>query len=177
MNARQAALAAWLTLLWLVLWRDFTLANTITGLAGAIVVTSMFPGTHGAGGHHAVRPYRLLVFFLYFHWKMLEANVVLAREILTPRDHTLSGIIAIPVEGCSDLVVTIIANAITLTPGTVTLEVSRDPATLYVHVLHLHDPERVRRDVRRLEELAFRAMGSAPAGGPDDNSGSPLEAR
>lgn len=157
---RHLGLVAWLTILWLVLWRDATVANAVSGLLVAIVVTSAFPGTRGDPPRHRVRPLWLIGFFAYFHWKMVEANFVLAREILTPRDHTLSGIIAVPAEGLSDRVVTLIANAITLTPGTVTLEIRRDPTTLYVHVLHLHDTERVRRDVRRLQELALRASGA-----------------
>lgn len=160
MIARQIALITWLTLLWLVLWRDFNVTNTLSGLATAVVVTTIFPGIRGRPRQHTVHVGWLLAFLFYFHWKLLEANVVLAREILTPRDHTLSGIIAVPVEGSSDLVITIIANAITLTPGTVTLEVTRDPAVLYVHVLHLLDTERVRDDVRKLEHFALRAMGA-----------------
>lgn len=156
---RQLGLIAWLTLLWLVLWGDFTMANTVSGLSAAVLITSIFPGTPGDPPRHTVRPHLLVAFLLYFHWKLLEANFVLAREVLTPTDHSSPGIIAIPVQQSSQLVITLIANAITLTPGTVTLEVTTDPAVLYVHVLHLRDPERVRRDVRRLERLALRAMG------------------
>ena len=156
---RQLGLVAWLTLLWLVLWRDAALANVLSGVVVAVAVTSVFPGTRGDPPRHTVRPLWAIAFLFYFHWKMLEATLVLAREILTPRDHTMSGIIAVPVEGSSDLVVTLIANAITLTPGTVTLDISRNPTTLYVHVLHLYDTERVRRDVHRLQQFALKAMG------------------
>lgn len=161
LDLRQAALVLWLALLWLVLWGDFTAANTVSGLVTAVAVTTLFPGTAAGRRRHTLRVQWLLAFIGYFHWKLLEANFVLAREVITPRDYTRSGIIAVPVEGLSDLVVTIIANAITLTPGTVTLEVQRgDPALLYVHVLHLHDTERVRRDVYRLEYFALRAFGA-----------------
>ncbi len=159
MNSRRLTLVVWLTLLWLVLWRDVTVANVLSGLAAATVVTSVFPGVQGEPSGRAVRPYHLLRFFLYFHWKLLEANVMLAREIVTPRDYTKSGIIAIPLGHSSDLLVTLVANAITLTPGTVTLEARGDPAVLYVHVLHLHDPERARRDIRTLRQYAGRALG------------------
>jgi len=162
-RARQAGLVAWLTLLWVVLWRDVTVANAASGLAAAIVVTSVFPRVGAAASGRPLRPYRLMTFFLYFHWKMLEANVVLAREILTPRDYTKSGILAVPMGRASDLLVTLVANSITLTPGTVTLEARGDPAVLYVHVLHLHDPERVRHDIAELQEYARRALGEDAA--------------
>ena len=160
-SVRRGVLVLWLSLLWLVLWRDFTVPNALSGLAVAAAVTTLFPGTSPSPLRHTLRLHWMLAFLGYFHWKLLEANYVLAREVVTPRDHTRSGIIAVPVEGLSDLLVTLIANAITLTPGTVTLEVRRgDPAVLYVHVLHLHDTERVRRDVHRLQDLALRAFGA-----------------
>ena len=59
--------------------------------------------------------------------------------------------------------VTVVANAIALMPGSVTVEVERDPPTLYVHVLHLRSVEDVRRDIHRLEVMAVRAFGSAEA--------------
>jgi multicomponent Na+:H+ antiporter subunit E len=56
-----------------------------------------------------------------------------------------------------------VANVITLTPGTVTIEVEDSPPVLYVHVLHLHDLEAVRRDLLRIEEFSVRAFGSPAA--------------
>lgn len=156
----QAGLVIWLTVLWLVLWRDVSTANVVSGVVAGVVVTSVFPGTERAPRRHTLSPLWVVVFFFHALWKLIEANLLLAWEILTPRDHTRSGIIGIEVEGVSDLVVTLIANVITLTPGTVTLEIRRHPTTLYLHVLHLRDPEDVRRDVERFERLALRAMGA-----------------
>lgn len=161
---KQAGLVAWLTVLWLVLWRDVSTANVVSGVVAGILVTSLFPGTGRAPRRHTISPLWVVAFFFYVLWKLIEANLLLAWEIVTPRDHTRSGIIGIPIEGASDLVVTLIANVITLTPGTVTLEIRRHPTTLYLHVLHLQDPEDVRRDVERLERLALRAMGGARVG-------------
>ena len=64
--------------------------------------------------------------------------------------------------GGSDDVVTLVANSITLTPGTLTVDVHRDESgvTLYVHGMYTRDVEAVRRDVLRLEALALRAFGS-----------------
>ena len=62
---------------------------------------------------------------------------------------------------------TIVANAVSLTPGTLTLEVSAtEPPVLYVHVLHLHDIEEAREDVRTLTRLVREALpvrGAPPA--------------
>lgn len=155
-------LVAWLTVLWLVLWRDASVANVVSGVAIALVVLLVFPPRQ-VTGDHALRPVKLLVFIGYFAWKLVVSNLIVAREIVTPRDHVRSGIVAVPVEACSDLVITLVANAISLTPGTLTLEVRRDPPMLFVHVLHLHDLDQVRRDIRTLQRLAVAAIGSAEA--------------
>jgi multicomponent Na+:H+ antiporter subunit E len=154
----RAALIAWLVALWLILWRDVSYANLASGLAIAVAISTI----HGqAGDRHSprVRPLALLAFLGFFAWKLLEANLILAREILTRRDTTRTGIIAVPLTPSSDLVITLVANAVSLTPGTLTVEVGDDPPILYIHVLHLYDLERVRQDIWHLERLARRAAG------------------
>jgi multicomponent Na+:H+ antiporter subunit E len=102
-------------------------------------------------------------FLAYFLAKLVEASVVVAVEVATPRNRIRTGIVAVPLRGASDALVTLVADAVTLTPGTLTLEVGRQPPTLYVHVLHLRDVEAVRREIRHLEVLAVRAFGSPAA--------------
>lgn len=64
----------------------------------------------------------------------------------------------------SEGIVTVVANAVTLTPGTLTVDVHEPddgtPAVIYVHVLQFDDVESVRADVLRLERLAVRAFGT-----------------
>jgi multicomponent Na+:H+ antiporter subunit E len=86
-----------------------------------------------------------------------------ARTVIAPRDRIRSGIIAVPLQGCSDAVATLIADAISLTPGTLTLEVRREPLTLYVHALDVRDIIGLQREVRTLEVLAVKAFGDADA--------------
>jgi len=159
----RVVLVVWLTLLWVVLWREVSLANLASGLAIAAVVLLVFPPRQAEEHDHRVRPLRLLAFLAYFGWQVLVSNLVVAREIVTRRDRISSGIVAVPMAFCSDLVITVVANAITLTPGTLTVELRRDPTTLYVHVLHLSDLDQVRRDIRTLQRKVVRAIGSAHA--------------
>mgnify|MGYP006171835103 CR=1 FL=1 len=156
-------LVAWLTTLWVVLWRDPTVGNVVGGLVAAGLVLALFPAQQPARRDHTIRPLPLLYFLGWFAWQIIVANLVVAREILTRRDHIRSGIIAVPLQGCSDLVVTVIADAITLTPGTMTLEVQRDPTVIYVHVLHLYDIDQARNDVTTVQRLVVNAIGSPEA--------------
>lgn len=159
---RRVLVVAWLTTLWVILWRDVSVANVLSGLLLGVLIELIKPWRALGQKHHSVRPGALVVFVGYFAWKLLEANVVLAREVLTPRNSIETGVIAVRLGPCSDLVVAIVANAISLTPGTLTLEVRReDVPTLYVHVLHLHDISAARADVEKLTDLVNAAFPTA----------------
>lgn len=160
---RRLPLIVWLTLLWVALWRDVTIANVAGGLVVAVVVTNGSSTPVDPRFGHRVRPLALLRFLAYFTWKLLEANLVLAREVVTPTNDINTGIVAVPMRDDSSLVVTIVANAVSLTPGTLTLEVRREPdPVLYVHVLHLHDLDDARAEVERMAERARAAFQRTP---------------
>lgn len=163
---------ALLTVVWVVLWSHLTLANVASGVLVATVVTFAFDTWRP--GKVVIRPLRAARFAGFVAYKLVEASVVVARTVVAPRDRVRTGIIAVPLRGCSDAVATIIADAISLTPGTLTLDVRRDPLTLYVHALDTRDVDALRRDVRTLELLAVRAFGDerAVAGLANDDTSS-----
>jgi multicomponent Na+:H+ antiporter subunit E len=163
---RLPALVIWLVLLWMGLWGQFTWANLFGGIAVAVGVLLVAARATGTAGLHpsTVRPLGVLRFAGYFLVQLVKANLILAWEIVTPHNRINTGIIGVPVRGLSDSLITLVANAVTLTPGTVTVEVRREPQPMvYVHVLHLHDIEAVRREVLHLEALAVKAFGSDEA--------------
>ncbi len=156
-------LALWLVLVWVGLWEDLSPGSVLGGVLVATVLVGWFRPRARGPASSTVRPLPALRFAAYFLWKLTEASAVVAWEVVTPRNRINEGIVAVPIRGVSDGIVTLVANAISLTPGTVTLEVDRHPTVLYVHVLHLHDVEAVRREIQHLEVLAVRAFGSAAA--------------
>lgn len=160
---RRIPVVVWLTGVWVVLWGEASVGNVLAGVvvATALVVAFRFPIQPSPAG--VFRPFHAVAFFLFFLWKLVEASVIVAWEVVTPRNRINEAIIAVPIHGASDTLATIVANFITLTPGTLTLEFERAPSILYIHVLHLRSIEAVRRDVQRLERIAVRAFGSADA--------------
>ncbi len=152
----------WLVVVWIALWGDLSAGNLIAGFVLALLIVMVFPlGARGIPG--GFRPLAAAHFLVYFMRKLMEASIVVWWEVVTPRNRINEGIVAIPIRGVSDTLTTMVANAISLTPGTLTLEVRQSPTVLYVHVLHLQDVDAVRREVQRLELLAIRAFGSAAA--------------
>ena len=159
MTGRLVA-GTWLVVVWVALWGDLSVANVLGGVgvaALALAVSRPVP-TEDRGRFRPLAAARFLAWFL---WKLVEASAIVAWEVVTPRNRINEGIVAVPLVGASEAVTTIVANAITLTPGTLTLEIRHlEETVLYVHVLHLRDIEEVRREVRHLEQLVTRAFGT-----------------
>lgn len=101
-------------------------------------------------------PLRLVRFGLWFFWELLQANALVAWEVSTPRYNMRPGIVAIPTRCRTALETTLLANLISLTPGTLTIEVSDDERVLYVHALHLRTPDALRASISRFEDELFR---------------------
>ena len=83
-----------------------------------------------------------------FAWELLVANLRIAYEVITPTHHMKPGVVAIPLDVETDAEITLLANLITLTPGTLSLDVSRDRRVLYVHAMYVEDVEELRRSIK-----------------------------
>jgi multicomponent Na+:H+ antiporter subunit E len=148
-----------LTVVWMALWESASVGTVLAGLAVGGTVLWIIP-SYQTGERFAFRPIRVLRLTVYFARELVVATALVAWEVVTPQNRINQGIVQIPMLGESKGLVTIIANMISLTPGTLTIEVREDPMTLYVHVLHLRTVEEVRQDVRRLESLVIGAFGN-----------------
>ena len=167
MSRVRPVLVGWLVVVWVALWGDLTFANLASGVLVAVLLTVFLPATGDRGRTTQegarIHPLAALHFAGWFAWKLVEANVVVAWEVLTPRNRINEGVVAVPLHGVSDGLTTLVASCVSLTPGTLVLDLDRDPLVLYVHVLHLRTMEEVRAEVQTLEHLAIRAFGSARA--------------
>jgi multicomponent Na+:H+ antiporter subunit E len=159
---RRLPYLAFLVIVWVTLWGDLSVANVLSGLVVGGGLMLAFPAA-GPGPVGPVRPLKALRFAVYFLYKLFEATLVVAWEIITPGENITEGVVAVPIVGATDAVITLVANATSLTPGTLTLEVRRNPATLYIHVLHLRSVEETRLEILTLERLALEAFGSPEA--------------
>ena len=164
-SIRLPALVIWLTLVWALLWGDFAPANLLAGLGISLFVVLVARPT-GVSGMQltSFHPVSAVVFVAYFLIELVKSSLEVAWEVITPRPRRNRAIIAVPMHVDTDGLVTLVGNAITLTPGTLTVDVRRpsddDPPVLYVHALHFTDVDALRRQVLRLERLAVRAFGT-----------------
>ncbi|GGW69950.1 Na+/H+ antiporter subunit E [Alishewanella tabrizica] len=101
---------------------------------------------------------RLLNFMLFFTKELIMANLKVAWDVLTPTNLMKPGVISMPLRAETDMEITLVANAISLTPGSLSLDVSSDRTVLYVHVMYLYDEEQVLADLKRMETKILRVM-------------------
>jgi multicomponent Na+:H+ antiporter subunit E len=99
-----------------------------------------------------VRTWRLLTFVLWYAGQLVVANISVARHVLSPRLQVVPGIARIPLRCRKESHLALLTGLVTLTPGTLVLDVGGSPAVMFVHGLHAPDPEVLRRQVQDLEE-------------------------
>jgi multicomponent Na+:H+ antiporter subunit E len=159
-------LVLWLTAVWVGLWGSVTAANVLGGLAVAVVLVLLLPLPSG-GGHGVVHPAALLRFGARFLVDLVVSSAQVATLVLRPRLALRQGVVAVPVPGASEGLLTLLGNAISLTPGTLTLDVDLPSSTLYVHALEVGvGPDGVddlRRGLRDQAAAAVRAVGTPEA--------------
>jgi multisubunit Na+/H+ antiporter MnhE subunit len=148
----------WLTGLWMVLWRSTTPGTIVTGILLAVALTWAVRRSDVHRRHHRVHLLPLARYFGHMAVNLVKSNIALGFEVLTPTDYTKPGLLEVRLPTCSELVLTVIANSITLTPGTMTLELRPETSTLLVHVLHLRNVEAARDEIRELHRLVSSAL-------------------
>jgi len=168
MVVRRLLRAAVLIAVWVALWGEATVGNLVSGVLVVIAIEVLFPvgpDVVPAEDEGTLHPIATLRFLAVFSWALVVATWQVAVACLRPRLRLAEAIVAVPLVSRSAVIATFVANAISLTPGTLTVEVSdRRPdgsLVLYVHALDASDPDAVRADGRRFEELAVAAFGSA----------------
>jgi multicomponent Na+:H+ antiporter subunit E len=154
---RSLVVGIWCVVVWIVLWRDLSWANVVSGVVVAAAVLALFPFVRPAE-RLRLRPVALVRFLAVFAWSVVKANLIVAWEVVTPRNRINEGVVAVPLSSDAPAVITLVSHAIGLAPGTMVIDIERDPTVLHVHVLHLRSVEAVRAEVLELERLVLAAI-------------------
>ena len=159
----QSVIAVWLFAMWLLLWGDLNLANVASGLVLAVALVVVFPPDETNDDPIVIRPVAAASFLAWFLWALIQTNVAVAKEVVLPasRSDIRPAVVACSLRTGSGRLATIVANAITLTPGTLTVDARSRPAVLYVHVLSFESVEATRAEVADLERRVIEAFGTA----------------
>ena len=136
-----------LALAWAALTGDFSPLNLIAGFVLGFIVLLLLRSVLRLHAYTVKVP-RVMALIAVFVWEVVVANVSVAYRVISPRHGMRSGVIAVPLDVKTDVEITILANMISLTPGTLSLQVSEDKRLLYVHALHIDDIDKMKQRIK-----------------------------
>ena len=133
---------------WSALFSAFTLPSLVTGFAVGYAILWVLSPLFSESRYcqKLLSLVRLTIFFL---WELLVSSLQVAWDVLTPTQRSRPGIVAVPIEAKTELEITTLANLVSLTPGTLSLDLSSDRKILYVHAMFVDNPETIRLDIKK----------------------------
>jgi multisubunit Na+/H+ antiporter MnhE subunit len=143
---RPAVIIAVFTVVWLAVSGSFTIPNLLLGAVAGALSLALIRGHIQPDGRR-VRPLKVLSLLLLFFKELALSAWKVAMLVASPRMVLKPGIFAFPLTVDRDFEITLLANLITLTPGTLSVDVSEDRKVLYVHAIDCSDPVGARRDI------------------------------
>jgi multicomponent Na+:H+ antiporter subunit E len=135
-----------MALAWAAVTGSFSLVNLVFGFALGAVALSLIREQLGSMGYFS-RARRVISLMVMFVYELVLSSVRVAIMVLNPKMELKPGIFAYPLKVDRDFEITLLANLITLTPGTLSVDVSDDRRTLYIHTVDCTDPDSLREDI------------------------------
>lgn len=146
-------------IVWLAITGSFTIANTLFGLLVAALSLGIVRHQLANSQTHWGRVPAILSLAALFIKELALSAWTVAKLVVRPKLVLTPGIFAYPLAVTTDFEITLLANLITLTPGTLSVDVSQDRKTLFVHALDCSDVEATRTSIAEgFERKIMRAF-------------------
>ena len=147
-----------LALGWAALAGSFTLPSLMTGFGIGYLALWVARPLFGETAYFE-RVWRIVRLAALFIYELLLSSLLVVWDVITPRHRSKPGIVAVPLDAKSDGEIFLVAGLISLTPGSLSLDVSADRKTLYVHAMFIDDPDVLRRDLKQgMERMVIEAL-------------------
>jgi multicomponent Na+:H+ antiporter subunit E len=126
---------------------ELSLSGFMVGFALGYLALWISQPLYGTSGYFQRVPKtaRLLAYFLV---ELLKSNLMVFWDVVTPTHTSQPGIVGVPLHVETDLEIFLFANMVSLTPGTLSVDLSKDHKTLYVHVMFLDDADSFRESIK-----------------------------
>jgi multicomponent Na+:H+ antiporter subunit E len=152
--AFQILLNFFLAFLWMFLQVSFTSTSFIIGYILGLIVTFAFRRFFNSR-FYMYRVFAVISLLLLFIKELILSNISVLKTILKPKLDIKPGIFALPTDLKKDWEITLLANLITLTPGTLVMDISYDNKILYIHTLDIDDVDEAVDDIKNSFEKAI----------------------
>jgi multicomponent Na+:H+ antiporter subunit E len=137
-----------LAVIWAALWGTPSLTMLLAGFVLGFLVLQFAAPVFGADERYFLRSWRVLRLILFFLYELVMSSVRVAYDVLTPNDYSTPAILDMPLDVESDFEILLVTNLISLTPGTLSLDVSPDRKTLTFHAMYAENPDEVIADLK-----------------------------
>jgi multisubunit Na+/H+ antiporter MnhE subunit len=97
--------------------------------------------------------YYFIVFLGFYLVKLISANLFIAYDILTPRMRTNPGMIEVKLKLSSNFGILLFSNLVSMTPGTLSMDLDREKSSLLVHLLYMDRREATEKELERIMKL------------------------
>jgi multicomponent Na+:H+ antiporter subunit E len=143
----MTSIALYLTIaiIWMLLMGRFSGPSFLVGL---LVASAAIALAERSLGRRRPGPVALVALVGFFLWELVLSNLRVARAVLSPRLTARPGIVRVPLEPQKPWQATIFANMVTLTPGTLSIDIDPELRAAYVHVMFLDDAEAQRAELK-----------------------------
>jgi multicomponent Na+:H+ antiporter subunit E len=159
-----------LALVWALLTGVFSVTNLLVGFGLGYATLWLVRRTTGATSYFG-KVWEVLRFSLFYLGELVLANLRVAADVLSPRPRRSPRIVALPLDAHAPLEIWMLVNLISLTPGTLILDISTDRRVLYIHALHAETPESLQREIKDgLERRLLDLLRGKP---PEAREGQP----
>ncbi len=137
-----------LALAWAALRGEISLLNLMTGWLIGYIILALLAKGGVMPSTLATRTVRAIGLAAFFVRELLLANLRVALDVLRPGHRIEPAVVAIPLDVTSDGEILLLSMLINITPGSVTIDLSDDRRTLYVHVMHMKSADQSRREIK-----------------------------
>lgn len=137
-----------LALAWSALQGEISLGNLVVGYVLGYVILSLLAKGGVLPAAFAARMIRAIELAAFFVRELIVANFRVALDVLRPGIRIEPAVVAIPLDVSSDAEILLLSMLINITPGSVTIDLSDDRRTLYVHIMHMTSADQSRREIK-----------------------------
>ena len=138
-----------LAILWALLFGGFTWLTMLSGLIAGYGILWLLQPLKGAQSVYFRRVWYWGKLFVLFFYELLLSSLQVLWDIFTPQHLSNPAILQMPLDVKTDTGILLVTNLISLTPGTLSIDVSEDRKTLTLHAMFAEDPEAVCRQLKQ----------------------------
>lgn len=143
-----------IAVMWMFLTESYTFSaffsGYIIGILLLLILRRFIPGSF-----YMKRVFKIVQLILLFIKELILSNIDIVRHVYKPKQNFEPGIFALPTELKSNWEITLLANLISLTPGTLSIAVSDDNSHIYIHAMDVGDSEEAISSIKNTFEKAI----------------------